>query len=67
MAKNWQKGRKSSKIHQNSQKFYLLGLLDSGTPDILLKLFIKLRSGVVKVYKSYFSKYWGCGDQKSSK
>ena len=44
-----------------------LDLLVIASPEILLKLFIKLRPGLVKVIQPYFIKQLGVGVQKCSK
>ena len=44
-----------------------LDLLVIASPEILLKLFIKLRPGLVKVVKPHFIKHLGVGVQKCSK
>ena len=45
----------------------LLGLWVIGNPEILLKLFAKLRPGLVIVFHPYFSTKIGFGVQKRSK
>ena len=59
--------QKSAKIAENCKNHTFFDLWGIGTSEILLKLFIKLRPGLMNVFQPYFSKYLGFGDQKSSK
>ena len=55
------------KIAENCKNRTFLDLWGIRTPEILLKLFIKLSPGLVKGFQPYFPKYLVFGVLKSSK
>ena len=59
--------QKGWKLPDNMKNHTFLDLWVIGSPKILLKLFIKLRPGLVQVIKPYFIKQLGVGVQKCSK
>ena len=59
--------QKCTKIVENDENRNLFGLCVIGIPEILLKLFTKLRPGLVIAFHPYFSKNLGFGVQKTSK
>ena len=68
MLKNTQKNSsKIEKTPENTKNHTFLALWVFGTPEIVLKLYIKLRTGLVKLAQPYFITNLDVGVQKCSK